>query len=104
MKLTKLGKEKALEPKNIKVGITKHKPERDDTTKVIIFDIPEKERYKRDWIRVSLLQLGFKMLQKSVWIGKVKIPEEFINDLKFMKIHSCVHIFSAEKLGTIDVD
>jgi len=103
LKITRYGKEKILKSRNVaEVKVIKYKPEKDDATKIIIFDIPERERYKRNWLRTSLLQLGFKLLQKSVWIGKVKIPEEFIEDLKFMKIDRCVHVFSADKLGTID--
>lgn len=105
LKLTKRGKEKILKSKNAhEIKVIKYRSEKDDTTKIIIFDIPERERYKRNWLRTSLLQLGFKLLQKSVWIGKVKIPEEFIEDLRFMKIDRYVHIFTADKLGTIDID
>ena len=70
---------------------------------VVTFDIPEREKHKRRWLGSTLQALGFTRFQKSVWIGKVKIPEEFIEDLRFMKIDRCVHIFSAGRLGTIDI-
>src|SRR3990170_6514071 len=43
---------------------------------IIVFDIPESERKKRAWLRSALKNLNFKMIQQSVWIGKVRIPEE----------------------------
>ena len=48
--VTVLGKEKY---KKIlkRLPIRFHKPERDDSLKVIIFDVPEKERYKREKIK-----------------------------------------------------
>ena len=108
LRRTKLGTEKLLKLRSLKtevaIKVKKYKPEEDDTTKIVIFDIPEKERRKRRWLRASLLQLGFVILQKSVWIGKVKIPEEFMEDLRFMKLDRYIHVFSGEKLGTIDFD
>ena len=68
---------------------------------LVIFDIPEDVKVKRDWLREVLINLGFKMLQKSVWIGRVVVPREFIKDLSELKILNYVHIFSVEKEGTI---
>ncbi|MBI3589518.1 MAG: CRISPR-associated endonuclease Cas2 [Candidatus Liptonbacteria bacterium] len=103
LKITAVGREKVLKSKGFDVKFGRYEKEKDDTVKIVIFDIPEKDRHKRDWLRVSLSRLGFKMLQKSVWMGKVKIPEEFLEDLRFIRISQYVHIFSAEKLGTIDL-
>jgi len=103
LKITLIGKEKILKSNKINVRTLRYVRERDNTVKILVFDVPEKDRHKRDWLRVSLLQLGFKMLQKSVWMGKVKIPENFLGDLRLAKIDRFVHIFSAEKLGTIEI-
>ncbi len=102
LRLTLLGKDKILKSKINGLGRNNYKKEKDSTTKIITFDIPEKDRSKRDWFRAILVELGFTMLQKSVWVGKVKIPEDFLEDLRLLKISQCVHIFTAEKLGTID--
>ncbi|MBI5421214.1 MAG: hypothetical protein HZA35_02770 [Parcubacteria group bacterium] len=72
-----------------------------DEFKIIVFDIPEKERGKRDWLRARLVQLGFTLLQKSVWIGKKQIPEQFINDLGAYDIFNYVEILAITKQGTI---
>lgn len=68
---------------------------------LIIFDVPEKERVKRDWLRFQLENLGFRVLQKSVWWGEAGLPKEFIKDLKKYEIFPYVHIFSVKKKGTI---
>lgn len=68
---------------------------------IVSFDIPEKERRKRDWLRSVLFSLGFKKLQKSVWAGKIGVPREFFNDLKTNSILPYVHIFSIRKGGSI---
>lgn len=69
--------------------------------KIIIFDIPEKEKRKRFWIRHALKHLKFKMLQKSVWIGKTKLPVEFINDLGRLHILSYIEILAITKSGSL---
>lgn len=68
---------------------------------IIIFDIPEKERRKREWLRAVLKNLSFRLIQKSVWIGKVKIPSEFIKDLKDFDIINYVEIFEITKPGSL---
>ncbi len=73
----------------------------DNSFKIIVFDIPEKERNKRNWLREILKLLGFKMLQKSVWIGKKKIPEQFLTDLRKKQLLSYIHILEVSKSGTI---
>jgi len=73
----------------------------DKTLKIVIFDIPESEKRKREWLRCALKNLGFEMLQKSVWAGKIKLPEEFIKDLNTINILSCVEIFTISKTGSL---
>ena len=68
---------------------------------IATFDIPEKERKKRDWLRACLISFGFSKLQKSVWIGRGGISEEFMDDLRKYKIISYVHIFTIGRSGTI---
>ena len=50
--------------------------EYEDNLKIVIFDISEKERHKRDWIRRNLVDLGFQMLQKSVFIFPYSCEKE----------------------------
>lgn len=76
-------------------------PVSDDITRLVIFDIPEQERRKRDVIRTELITCHFKQLQKSVWIGIYPLPEEFITLIDDLKLNGNVHIFSVREKGTI---
>lgn len=73
-------------------------------TKVVVFDIPEAIKHCRNWLRQTLINLGFRKLQKSVWIGNVKLPEEFIYNLRKLDILSYVHILSVKDEGTINIE
>lgn len=75
--------------------------ESDDKSKIIAFDVPEREKMKRHWLREALRIMNFRMLQKSLWIGKNKIPEAFLEDLRRKNILSYVHIFEVSRAGTI---
>lgn len=44
--------------------------------RMVIFDIPESKRQQRDFLRKQLKWLGFKELQKSVWIFPYDIRKE----------------------------
>lgn len=98
--ITVLGKEKYKK-------ILSHLPRKhyqaqiDNSLKVIIFDIPEREKYKREWLRDQLRDIGFKMLQKSVWIGRRKFPSEFMEDIRDLKLLPYVEIFSVAKTGSV---
>lgn len=69
---------------------------------LVIFDIPEKERRKRDWVRESLKNMGLKLAQKSVWLGKIKIPRSFLRDLHDLKLVDHVEIFEINKTGSLE--
>ena len=74
----------------------------DSNFKIIVYDIPVNEgNKKRDWLRAALKNLGFTMLQRSVWVGKRKIPEEFLNDLHQRKMLKYVQIFEVAREGTL---
>jgi len=61
-----LSKRKKRSPLVISKG---KKPKKwDKKWRVVIFDIPEEERYKRDVLRNALREFGFIKLQQSVWV------------------------------------
>lgn len=69
---------------------------------IVAFDIPEKERRARDWVRACLREMEFKLLQKSVWVSRGNaIDEDFIHAIRERKLLPHVHIFSVNKRGTI---
>ena len=53
----------------------------DGRWRMVIFDIVEKRRARRDWLRRELHHVGFVRLQNSVWITPYPC-EEFISLLK----------------------
>ncbi len=73
----------------------------DGITRLVIFDIPERERKKRTIVRTELIACNFQQLQKSVWIGDCPLPEGFVRSLDAMGLAEYVHIFSVREKGTI---
>lgn len=67
---------------------------------IIIFDIPEKKRRYRDWLRSELIGFGFEQVQKSVWLG-VPLPKEFIKYLDEVKLLQYVRFFRATEKDLI---
>lgn len=76
-------------------------PPKDGVKRIVIFDIPETEKNKRDWIRGELAYHGYEALQKSVWIGTCPLLPELIKTIDFLGMSSYLHIFSIKDEGTI---
>ncbi len=74
---------------------------KNDKLILVIFDIPESERRKRSWLRSALKNMKFNLIQKSVWIGKVNIPKDFLFDLKKLNLIDFVEIFEISKTGSL---
>lgn len=68
---------------------------------IVTFDIPEIIREKRNWFRAVLKNLGLKMVHKSVWMGRVKIPKELPEDLKKLGLIDFIEVFAISKTGTL---
>ena len=62
---------------------------------IIVFDIPEAWRWKRDWLLDELVNLEFESIQKSVWFGP-KPPKEFIQHLNTLNLLPCIKFFKAK--------
>ena len=86
---------------NLFPSITKYKTEKSWELKVFAFDVPEKSKDKRDWLRAVLKNMGYKYLQDSVWYGTNKLPQEFFVDLEKMRLLTRIHMFPVKKRGTI---
>ncbi len=101
-KITSLGEKRLEKIKNIfRFPKLIYKQEKDNGLNMIVFDVPEKYKSKRDWLRQNLLALDFTMLQKSVWMGKNKLPEEFLKTLNELGLIDFIHIFKITRTGTI---
>ncbi|MDO8504685.1 MAG: CRISPR-associated endonuclease Cas2 [Candidatus Liptonbacteria bacterium] len=68
---------------------------------IVAYDIPRKKDKERHWIRESLENMKFKMIQRSVWAGKIELPEDFLDDIKKLDLIDCVEIFEITKTGTL---
>lgn len=68
---------------------------------IVVFDIPEGKRSKRDWIRRTLNTMGFIMIQKSVWMSQTVLPRVFIENIAEQGIASYVEILEVTKEGSI---
>lgn len=88
-----------IEPKSNPLA---HLPPLDKIPRLVIFDIPERERKKRDAIRQELLACDFRQLQKSVWLGYRPLPEDFFGLLDEFNLKKCVHILTVRDTGTIE--
>ena len=103
--ITKIGKErlnKIYLNENLVRDYTYEKKKSEYPT-IVTFDIPERWRGKRNWLREALRELEFTMIQKSVWIGMNKIPESLIKDLHDSKIFTYIDFFEVKKDGTIPI-
>lgn len=67
---------------------------------IVIFDIPEKKRRYRDWLRSELIGFGFDQIQKSVWFGPI-LPKAFIEYLDEAKILKHIRFFKASEKDLI---
>ena len=54
----------------------KMKKRKDRKWIMLIFDIPEKKRESRSLLRETLYLLGYKMLQRSVWVCPYDVSRE----------------------------
>lgn len=101
--LTKTGKDFAESSFQYKKFRNKGRlPRKDNTTRIVIFDVPETEKRKREWLRGELIYHEYKPLQKSVWIGNRSLLPELIKTIDFLNMSSYVHIFSVKNKGTIN--
>lgn len=62
--------------------LARARPERDGVWKLVIFDIPEKQKYVRTVLRAKLKSLHFKKWQNSIWISPYALDNEIEQELK----------------------
>jgi len=103
-KATKAGRDKHADWKQRHLFLKKYPIQKIKDFIIVIFDIPEKQRKKRAWLRSALRRLEFEMVQQSVWVGNTKIPEELLSDLHDQRLTGDVEIFVAQKLGSLSAE
>ena len=50
----------------------------DGKWRLVMFDVPERIRERRNFLRKELFTLGFHQFQKSVWITPYPLPDDFM--------------------------
>ena len=73
----------------------------DGVKRLVIFDIPERFKAKRNAIRAELISYGYHQLQKSVWLGTAPLPPDFLVFLDELQLKPYVHLFSVRNAGTL---
>ncbi len=78
-----------------------YKKETGDKFMIVSYDIPIVFNRERNILRDLLTLLGFKMVHKSFWMGKVLLPKEFFTELDRLGILKFVEIMEVTKTGTL---
>ena len=100
-KITKRGRDYLLHNKRRLPAHTRPALIKQQKNMIVAFDIPEREKKKREWLRSELINLGFEMLQKSFWLGPSPLPKEFIHTLREFKILPYIKFFRAHETEII---
>jgi len=72
----------------------------DKKWRVVIFDIEEINRGVRDGLRKKLKELGFGMLQKSVFLSPHDVVEDMLEFIESVGLNDLVYTFEASNLAT----
>lgn len=62
---------------------------------LVIFDIPEADKRKREWFRLLLRELKFTQVQKSVWMSEYDCKKIISAGILEQKIEKYVRVFEA---------
>ncbi len=93
--ITKYGLSKALKASFIE---NKNNKRKDKKWIMLIFDMPSKNRKKRDLMRSILINLGYKMFQQSVWITPYDVSEKTEKLLQLYSLDNYVKILLIEEI------
>jgi len=93
--LTKDGISKALKA-SFKLGDKSKR--KDGKWVMLIFDIPQKNRKARNLLKSILINLGYKLLQQSVWISPYDVSEKTEKLLQAYFLDNFVKIFIIEEI------
>ena len=83
----------------IKIKLTDRKQRPDKKWQMVLFDIPEEKRKDRDMFRKNLQYLGYKKLQKSIWVCPYDVLEETKDLIKRYKIKPYVELLLVKKIS-----
>lgn len=70
----------------------------DEKWRVIVFDIKVSKNREREVFRKELKDMGFKQIQKSVWVHPYKCEDEVFFLAKQLRIENAVEILTVQKM------
>jgi len=74
----------------------------DGKYRIVIFDIPEKKKNMRNWLRGELYTLNYCQLQKSVFISKYSLTEDLVKEIAKKRISKYVNYLLVDKVYDLD--
>ena len=77
-------------------------PVRDGVWKLVIFDVPEKQKYVRTVLRAKLKSLHFKKWQNSIWISPYALDEEIEQELSQLSKKFFVRLIKTTSINNTD--
>lgn len=76
-----------------------YKPEKlESAYLMVIFDIPESDRRKRQQLRTLLRELRFQQVQKSVWMTHYECRDYLRAEIQELQLEGCVRVLEAYEL------
>jgi CRISPR-associated endonuclease Cas2 len=101
--LTAEGKKQASKLKLLGNAIKFKKPKKwDGKWRVVIFDIPEKDRNFRNILRQHLRELRFQKLQNSVFVSPYPFEKAILELVNLYSAERYVRVITAEKIDNED--
>lgn len=67
---------------------------------ILMYDVVEEKKKERDWFRRQLINFGYTMIQRSVWVGPSPLPKEFLGYVKGIGLQSHLKTFKLAKVYT----
>lgn len=74
-------------------------PEKDGVWKLVIFDIPEKQKKVRTVLRAKLKQLHFQKWQNSIWVSPYALDEEIEAEFNQLAKHYFVRLIKTREIN-----
>ena len=71
----------------------------DKKWRVVIFDVPQEMHNQRNWLRKKLKNLGFYMLQKSVFVYPYSCEEELGHICSYLDVSDFVDVIISDSIG-----
>ena len=68
---------------------------------IVSYDIPERERWKRAWVREVLVNHGYRKVHQSMWLGTKPLPGQFLKDARELGVLHHLEIFEVGREGTL---